>query len=149
MPALAKLAVAVIGGGVALGSMLGNAAHPVMKEAPEAPWRDAVQSAVAASPVYQLMVEAPPEDLSPYGYGNTPTWAREELVSYEPDYPEWTYSELVDEKLADVSVADEPDIAKQQQPEGPAVVVEASAPQVESAQAPLELSAPANLAGLY
>lgn len=114
MPVLGKMALAVLAGGVALGTMLGAAANPVMKRAPEEPWRGGLQAPVAADPGYRIMVEAPPQDLSPYQDSYAPTWAREELADWEPEYPAWTYSDLADEPVAYTSEAEEASIDAQQ-----------------------------------
>ncbi len=105
MPVPGKAAFAVVAGGVALGTMLGAAANPVMKQPPEQPWRGGLQAPVSADPGYRIMIEAPPEDLSPYQDSYAPTWAREELTDWEPDYPAWTYSDIVDEDYAEPSEA--------------------------------------------
>lgn len=114
MPVLGKVALVVMAGGVALGTMLGAAANPVMKRAPEEPWRGMLQAPVAADPGYRIMVEAPPQDLNPYHDSYAPTWAREELVDWEPEYPAWTYSDLVEEYPADSASAEEAALDAQQ-----------------------------------
>ena len=40
------------------------------------------------------MREAGPEDLSPYRDSYAPAWANEELASWEPAYPAWSYSDF-------------------------------------------------------
>ena len=112
MPVLGKVALAVVAGGVALGTMLGAAANPVMKMAPGQPWQGALQAPIAADPGY-LLVEAPPEDLSPYQDSYAPTWAREEMADWEPDYPAWTYSDLDAEPYVDAALANEPRLEEQ------------------------------------
>jgi hypothetical protein len=112
MPVLGKLALAVVAGGVALGTMLGAAANPVMKMPAGQPWQGALQAPIAADPGY-LMIEAPPEDLSPYRDSYAPTWAREELADWEPDYPAWTYSDLAGEVYVDAPLANEPRLEEQ------------------------------------
>jgi hypothetical protein len=118
MPVLGKIALAVVGCGVALGTMLGAAANPVMKMAAERPWQGAFDSQVTPDPGYlsagYIAIEAPPQDLSPYQDSYAPTWAREELTNWEPEYPAWTYGDLVDERLADTSAAEEASIDAQQ-----------------------------------
>lgn len=113
MPVLGKLALAVVAGGVALGTMLGAAANPVMKMPPEKPWQGALQAPVAADAGY-LMIEAPPQDLSPYRDSYAPTWAQDELADWEPEYPDWTYSELIDEPYADPAAAEDAALDAQQ-----------------------------------
>ena len=100
------IALAVVTGGIALGAMLGAAANPEMKMPREQPWQGGLQTPIATGPGY-IMVEAPPEDLSPYQDSYAPTWAHEEVTDWELDYPDWTYSDLIDETLADPSLADE------------------------------------------
>jgi hypothetical protein len=95
MHVLGKLALGVVAGGLGLGTILGAAANPVMKQPPEQPWRDALLAPVVAEADY-VIIEAGPEDLSPYPDRYAPTWAREELAYAEPDYPAWSYSEPVD-----------------------------------------------------
>ena len=149
MPVLGKVALAVVAGGVALGTLLGAAANPVMKKPPEQPWQAAMQAPVVADPGYRIMVEAPPEDLSPYQDSYAPTWAREELADWEPDYPAWTYSELVDEASPEPSTA-EPQANEQPAAQAPGPA-EPLAQQTESEPATVvsERHAPANLAALY
>lgn len=118
MPVLGKIAFAVVAGGITLGAMLGAAADPVMKQAPEHPSHGAPQSPVGAGAGYltpgYIAVEAPPQDLSPYPDSYAPTWANEELSGWEPEYPAWTYSDLVAERLAETSAAQEASIDAQQ-----------------------------------
>jgi hypothetical protein len=105
------ITLAVVASGIALGAVLGAAANPVMKRAPEQPWQGALQAPVTVDSGYHLMVEAPPQDLSPYHDSYAPTWAREELAVAEPEYPAWTYSEFADEPYA--PLANEPRIDAQ------------------------------------
>lgn len=105
MPVPGRMALVIVAGGVALGSMLSGAVNPEPKKPPEAPWRGALQAPVVADASY-LTVEAPPQDLSPYQDSYAPTWAREELTNWEPEYPAWTYSEWVEEPSATPSPAD-------------------------------------------
>ena len=117
MRVIGKLALAVVAGGVALGTMLGAAANPVMKmkgERPEWPWQGAMQTPAYADPGYGIMIEAPPQDLSPYQDSYAPTWAHEEVANWEPEYPAWTYADLVSEQPADASPAEEASIDAQQ-----------------------------------
>jgi hypothetical protein len=65
MPVLGKLALAVVAGGVALGTMLGAAANPVMKHAPEEPWRGMLQAPVAADIEAQRVATAAEAAASP------------------------------------------------------------------------------------
>lgn len=136
----ARLGLAVAAAGIGLGTMLGAAANPVMKMPAEQPWQGALRAPVTADPGYRIMIEAPPEDLSPYHDSYAPTWAHEELADWEPDYPAWTYSELVDERLEAVSVADTPRLeevplapADALAPAAPPAAVEPLAPAPEPA----------------
>src|SRR6478736_7091139 len=110
MPFPGKMALAVVvGGGVALGTMLGAAANPVMKmkgERPEWPWQGAYRATVSADVGYPIMIEAPPQDLSPYQDSYAPTWAREEVANWEPEYPAWTYSDLASDEVTAPSPAE-------------------------------------------
>lgn len=154
MPVLGKLALTVLAGGVALGAMLGAAANPVMKEAPEQPWRNAIQAPVESEAGY-ILIEAGPQDLSPYQDSYAPTWAREELTDWEPDYPEWTYSELAYDGFEDPLATDEqnldgqPATAEAEEiaaPETPSPAVETAALDAPPANEP---PAPPSLAGIY
>jgi hypothetical protein len=107
MPVLGKMALAVVAGGIALGTMLGAAANPVMKKPVAESQLAALQAPVAADAAY-LTIEAPPQDLSPYQDSYAPTWAREEVTSWEPDYPAWTYSELVDQPAEPPRIEEQP-----------------------------------------
>ncbi len=153
MPVLGKMALGVLAGGVALGTMLGAAANPVMKQAPEQPWRNAFQAPVATGAAY-ILIEAGPEDLSPYKDSYAPTWAREELTDQEPDYPEWTYSELAYDSLEDPLATDEPRADEQPPTDDAEAGALAEMPQaepaiLEAATVPSEPSALPNLAGIY
>ena len=151
MPVLGKVALAVVAGGVALGTLLGAAANPVMKRPRERPWQAALQAPVVADPGYRIMVEAPPEDLSPYQDSYAPTWAREELADWEPDYPAWTYSELADEAPTAPSAA-EPQAGEQpavQAPEPGEALAQSTEPEPQPATIVSERHAPANLAAIY
>jgi hypothetical protein len=108
LPGKMALTLAVVAGGIALGTVLGTAANPTMKMRAERPWQGALEAPVAADPGYRLTIEAPPEDLSPYQDSYAPTWAHEELANWEPDYPAWSYSDLADETSANPSVTEEP-----------------------------------------
>ena len=114
MPVLGKIALGVVAGGVALGTMLGAAANPVMKMPAEQPWQGALQAPVLADAGYSVQFEAPPQDLSPYQDSYAPTWAREELTDWEPEYPAWTYGEFVDEPLEDTFAVEDASIDAQQ-----------------------------------
>lgn len=140
MPLLGRMALGVLAGGVALGTILGAAANPVMKHAPEEPWRGMLQAPVAADPGYRIMVEAPPQDLSPYRDSYAPTWAREELADWEPEYPAWTYGDLADEQVTYTSEAEEASIDAQRV----ATAAEAAA----SPQVDIEPVAPADVVAL-
>jgi hypothetical protein len=119
----AGMALAVVTSGVALGAMLGAAANPEMKKPPEKPWQGALQAPVAADPGYRIMVEAAPQDLSPYRDSYAPSWAHEEVTDWEPDYPAWSYSDVPDERFADTSLTDEPRIDQQPVQASPEVTV--------------------------
>ena len=149
MPLRGKMALAVVTGGIALGAVLGAAANPKMKMPPEKPWQPALQGPVAADAGYRIMVEAPPEDLTPYPDSYAPTWAREELADWEPDYPAWTYSDLVGEASAE-PLAPEPQVDLQaalagQVPEPPEALAQPTEPSI----AVSGRHAPASLAALY
>ena len=149
MPLRGKMALAVVTGGIALGAVLGAAANPKMKMPPDKPWQPALQAPVAADAGYRIMVEAPPEDLTPYPDSYAPTWAREELADWEPDYPAWTYSDLVDEASAEPP-APEPQVDQQaalagQAPEPPEALAQPAEPSI----AVSGRRAPASLAALY
>jgi hypothetical protein len=151
MPLPGKLALAIVTGGIALGTMLGAAANPKMKMPPERPWQGALQAPVAADPGYRIMVEAPPEDLSPYQDSYAPTWAKEELADWEPDYPAWTYSDLADEALVDPPAAEVPQAGEQppvissETPEPSEAVSQPAGPAMVAS----ERHVPASLAALY
>ena len=110
----ARLGLAVAAAGIGLGTMLGAAANPVMKMPAEQPWQGALQAPVLADAGYSIQVEAPPQDLSPYQDSYAPTWAREELTDWEPEYPAWTYSEFADEPLGNTLAAEDASIDAQQ-----------------------------------
>lgn len=117
MPVLGRTALVVLAGGVALGAMLGAAANPVMKMPPERPWQGALQAPATDTGYLSagyVAVEASPHELSPYRDSYAPTWALEELTDWEPEYPAWTYSELVDEPRSDAWAAEDASIAAQQ-----------------------------------
>jgi len=144
------MALAVVTGGIALGAALGAFANPEMKMPPRQAFQGALQAPVAADAGY-LLVEAGPTDLSPYQDSYAPTWAHEELTDWEPDYPAWTYSDLVSEMYEEAPVASEPQAAEQPVPVVPDVLAppEAAAPPVEpDAPAPAPYVA-GNLAALY
>lgn len=144
------MALAVVTGGIALGAALGAFANPEMKMPPPQPSLGALQAPVAADAGY-LLVEVGPTDLSPYQDSYAPTWADEELADWEPDYPAWTYSDLVSEMYEGAPAAGEPRADEQPVP----VVPDALAPP-EAATPPVEPAPPApapyvagNLAALY
>jgi len=85
-------ALAIVTGGIGLGALLGAAAHPVPKRAPEAAGR--AMFVAPAEDTSARLTEAPPPDLTPYRDSYAPSWAHEELANWEPDYPAWTYSDL-------------------------------------------------------
>jgi hypothetical protein len=81
------LAFAVAAGGVALGTVLGAAANPTMKDAPE-PDRPA-----EPAPAYAFEgVSA--YDLAPYPGGHAAPFPDEAITDWAPDYPAWTYSDF-------------------------------------------------------
>jgi hypothetical protein len=145
------MTLAIVTGGIALGAILGAAANPKMKMPAERPWQGALLAPVAADPGYRIMVEAPPEDLSPYPDSYAPTWAREELADWEPDYPAWSYSDLVDEPSAEPPATQEAQAGAQPiavagtTAEPPAAIAQAAEPAVSAS----ERHVPANLAALY
>ena len=151
MPLRGKMALAVVTGGIALGAVLGAAANPKMKMPPDKPWQPALQAPVAADAGYRIMVEAPPEDLTPYPDSYAPTWAREELADWEPDYPAWTYSDLVEDASAEPPSTTEPQADEQptapagQTPESPEALVQPPGPSIVDSGR----HTPANLAALY
>jgi hypothetical protein len=145
------MTLAIVTGGIALGAILGAAANPKMKM-PEQPWQGALLAPVAADPGYRIMVEAPPEDLSPYQDSYAPTWAHEELTDWEPDYPAWSYSELVDEPSVEPPATEEAQEASAQSTavagataEPPVAIVQPAEPAVPVS----ERHVPASLAALY
>jgi len=134
MPAFGKIALVVMTGGIALGAMLGAAADPEMKQPPAPPWR-AAQLQIADNAAYRP-AETWPADTQGYRDSYAPSWANEELVDWEPEYPAWTYSEIADQPAA---------------AEGPAIEADpAEPPQAEAAEtlAP-EPKIEANLDALY
>ncbi len=92
MLARSSMVLAIATGGIALGAVLGAAANPKMKLPPEQPWHGTLQAPAVSDTGYQL-AGAGPIDLSPYRESYAPTWASEELVDWEPEYPAWTYSD--------------------------------------------------------
>jgi hypothetical protein len=106
MRARGILVVAVVVGGVALGGVLGAAANPVMRNLPDAGERATVGQVIVTGSAYQL-VEAGPEDLSPYPDGYAPAYASGAIESWEPEYPAWTYSDF-GEDAAEPAIAEAP-----------------------------------------
>ncbi len=91
MRARGKWILAVVLGGIGLGAVLGLAADPEMKRTPDPSWRPPQPRALADSreAVDYALVPAP----APYRDSYAPSWADEALTDWEPDYPEWTYSD--------------------------------------------------------
>lgn len=119
--------LAVVMGGIALGAVLGVAANPRMKTAPEQPWHGALEAPAAADAGYQLAGTPAP---SPYRESYAPSWADEALVDRQPDYPAWTYSDLSGD------YAGYPDSALDQQPTALPADEQALAPQPETTEPP-------------
>jgi hypothetical protein len=89
------LAFAVAVGGVALGTVLGAAANPTMKNGPE-PARPA-----KPAPAYAFEgVSA--YDLAPYAGRHAPPFPDEAITDWAPDYPAWTYSDFGDDLGGDL-----------------------------------------------
>ena len=108
MHARAPLLLAIVAGGIGLGAVLGAAADPEPKRAPDPPWRGALHQPVAPDSGYAFAGYAPPEDLSPYRDSYAPSWADEELTEWEPAYPEWSYSDPPADHQPGAAEADEP-----------------------------------------
>ena len=100
--------MAIVAGGIGLGAVLGAAADPEPKPAPDPPWRGVLHQASVSDTGYAVVVYAPPEDLSPYRDSYAPSWADEELTDWEPAYPAWSYSEPAEQSADDQPVAAEP-----------------------------------------
>ena len=130
MLTIGKLALTIVpAGGILLGAVLGEAAHPVMKQPPELPWRGAPDATVATgdpSEMAQAMLADFDPAMGPDSYA--PAFANDELHDWEPDYPTWSYSNFSE----DVSEAvEEPVIAFEMLPLSSD---EAVAPQAEPQQ---------------
>jgi len=110
MPGARWIAVAVLSGGIALGAILGLAANPVMKMAPEQHRQGALQLPAVADPGF---VEAGVTDVSPYPDSYAPSWANEEFADWEPRYPAWTYSDFASDSAGEQTQvpAAEPQVA--------------------------------------
>lgn len=83
--------LAVVSGGVALGTMLGTAANPVPKQAVEQARQGALQASADAG---SGIVDAGPPNQSPYPDSYAPSWANEEIANWDPAYPAWSYSDF-------------------------------------------------------
>jgi hypothetical protein len=85
-----KSVLGIVGGGIALGVLLGGFAHPVMKAPVEQWWQLSGRPEFSQTPSYEW-VEAGPEDLSvPDGY--RPDFDYSEFVSADwsvPQYLSW------------------------------------------------------------
>ena len=140
----AGMALGVLAGGIALGMLLGTAANPEMKDPPPQPWQAAAYQPAEPEVQYALFGTASPE-IAPYRDSYAPTWARGELADWEPEYPEWTYSEF-----ADLPSAEPAAVAEQPVPEPQAVAASPAAPaQPDAPPAQRAPPVPPNLAGLY
>jgi len=144
MLTIGKMVLTIATGGILLGALLGKAADPVMKRAPEPSWAHTLRAPDADTPneAESVLADFDPF-IGPDSYA--PTWANEVVTDWEPHYPSWTYSDFP----VDVGFPDElADIPADEQPE-PAV--ELLPPEVLAAQEPPALAvAPADgLGPLY
>ena len=91
MPRSRTLAVAlgVVAGGLLLGSMLGTAADPKMKNAPER----ARPAAPDAEPA-RGWAESAAFEFDAYPDRYPPAFPDEAITDWAPDYPAWTYSDF-------------------------------------------------------
>ena len=98
MFARASLVLAIVTGGVGLGTLLGSAANPQPKRPPDPPWLGATQATADDAAYPPAAADA--WQLTPYRESSAPSWAGEELADWEPPYPEWSYSDWSDEPAA-------------------------------------------------
>lgn len=119
--------LAVVGGGVTLGAVLGAAAQPVMRNLPDAAASMAVAPMVVTGSSYQF-VEAGPEDLSPYSDSYAPAYASGAIENWDPEYPAWTYSDFGEDAVE--PALDEAQVVLESEPvELPEVAVAPPPPQ--------------------
>lgn len=91
MSGAAKFIVATIGGGLLLGAVGGHLANPVMQQrGGDEPWRQMLEPDTAPDYRGDLLVEAPPRDLMPYGgsYSYAPAFADEPIGAWPDPYAE-------------------------------------------------------------
>jgi len=88
-------ALAIVPGGIVLGALLGAAANPEMKDAPEPWWRTVGTPQLVASDQY--FVEVGPQDLDVFG-GYRPDFDYDAEVWSAP-IPEYELAALADEPL--------------------------------------------------
>jgi len=113
MLTIGKMALTIATGGILLGALLGEAADPVMKRAPEPSWGHVLRGPETDTPneAEAFLAEFDPF-MGPDSYA--PTWADEAAVDWEPHYPSWTYSDF----SVDMEFSEEfSDIAEGGQPE--------------------------------
>lgn len=90
MSGAAKFIVATVGGGLLLGAAGGHLANPVMQQRGGGePWRQMLEPDIGSSRS-GIMVEAPPQDLSPHGgrYSYAPAFADEAIETWSDPYVE-------------------------------------------------------------
>jgi hypothetical protein len=100
------LAFGVAAGGIALGTVLGAAANPRMKNLPEPAWPTVPDSGAVHAPEGVAVYE-----LAPYPDRYAPPLPDEAITDWAPDYPAWTYSDFGDigADLADGAASMAPD----------------------------------------
>lgn len=91
-----KWVMGIVMGGLLLGTLLGKAADPDMKEAPTPWWQLTGRDDVAAADDYQLVETRPPS--LPGGYRPDLDYNAE---AWSLPYPEYDLALLLDEPLAD------------------------------------------------
>ncbi|HEY6813938.1 MAG TPA: hypothetical protein VI168_00230 [Croceibacterium sp.] len=96
MLTLGKTALAIAGGGILLGTLLGSVAHPVMKRPPEPTWGHLLQGRDTADETGEA--EAFIASFDPYMGPDSyaPAFAHETVHDWEPEYPSWTYSDFTE-----------------------------------------------------
>ena len=123
MPRSRTLAVAlgVVAGGLLLGSMLGTAADPKMKNAPER----ARPAAPDAEPA-RGWAESAAFEFDAYPDRYPPAYPDEAITDWAPDYPAWTYSDFDSDSGSDLGggAAEEPADPEPRPAEGPALPAE-------------------------
>lgn len=88
MSGAAQFVVATIGGGLLLGAIGGHLANPVvLQRAGDEPWRDMLEADTTAAD-NGATIEAPPQDLHPYGgrYSYAPAFADEAIEAWPDPY---------------------------------------------------------------